>query len=133
MLPLSSLVYPDPIVRGDDRGGKKYLPSCEACVDDGADLQKKKGAKQTSFRRRRERGRRRVLREWRSLLSGPKSLDIDLGDMRLGTICFHLISRKGFCVLRLAMLRRLKTCNLGLSQDYETISYVCYCCLIILA
>ena len=31
--------------RRGDRGGKAYLPICKACVDDGAGLQTKKGAK----------------------------------------------------------------------------------------
>ena len=39
--------------RRDDRGGKKYLPICEACVDDGAKLQTRKGAKRTSTGRQR--------------------------------------------------------------------------------
>lgn len=34
-----------------DRGGKKYLPICEACNDDGADLHARKGAKTNQLKK----------------------------------------------------------------------------------
>ena len=42
--------------RRDDRGGKKYLPICEACVDDGANLQTRRGAKKNKHEE--EKGKR---------------------------------------------------------------------------
>ena len=48
-------------------GGKKYLPICEACVDDGADLVKRKGAKtnkiqETKSKRKRKTALRKEIR-----------------------------------------------------------------------
>ena len=45
--------------RRQDRGGKTYLPICEACVDDGADLQTRKGAKRNRLVESREKRKKK--------------------------------------------------------------------------
>ena len=45
--------------RRDDRGGKQYLPICEACIDDGADLQTRKGTKTNKLEVEEARGKRK--------------------------------------------------------------------------
>ena len=49
----------------DDRGGKKCLPICEACVDDGANLQTRKGAKKNKHEeakgKRKKKSAKRVV------------------------------------------------------------------------
>jgi len=55
-----------------NRGGKKGLPICKACVDDGADLQTKRGAKTNKLqqaqgkRRKRKATQRKEIRGKRS-------------------------------------------------------------------
>jgi len=47
-----------------DVGGKKHLPICEACVDDGAGMEKKKGAKTNKLKESKsKRKRKAALRE----------------------------------------------------------------------
>ncbi len=59
------------MVHGDE-GGKKHLLICEACVDDGAGMEKKKGAKTNKLQEAKsKRKRKAALRE--DVLRGKRS------------------------------------------------------------
>ena len=60
--------------RRRDRGGKTYLPICEACVDDGANLQTRKGAKTNKLeeakgKRKKKSAKRAAIRAKRAKTS----------------------------------------------------------------
>lgn len=47
--------------RRDDRGGKKYLPICKACVDDGAHLQTRKHARTNKLQEAKGKRKQKAL------------------------------------------------------------------------